>query len=170
MDVPWLVKWDVDNSPGIIVFDMDTDPKGNIYCYLGAGDLETKLDTSWFIPSVKTFPKMAKFNPDGYLEWMREMKLTRTFSFYPNTSSNSMYVDRYGNSYYSFLLPNDFQGISIDSIKFSQPYSYGDLYWGLVKLDTDGKAVDALFPPMANKKDKVSFNNSLKQLMWMKME
>ncbi|MEA3495538.1 MAG: T9SS type A sorting domain-containing protein [Bacteroidota bacterium] len=158
---PWITKYELDDSPGVSIIDMKTDPKGNIYCMVRMiSDFKSKLDTTWITPTVRTIPKMIKFNQDGYVQWITEPFIARTFSEYPKTWSNSMYVDEYGNSYYSFLLPKDFQEFIVDSIKFSQPYKYGDTYWGLLKLDSEGKAVDAIFPPVADKSKKVSFDNS----------
>jgi hypothetical protein len=165
---PWIVNFTLDESPGVYVQDMQTDPKGNIYCYLSMADLETKLDTTWFTPSVYTANKMAKFNPDGYLEWLREPLLTRSLNTYRKNYASYMNVDQYGNSYYSFLLPADFQTFSIDSIFHSQEFEWSNVYWGILKLDTDGNAVDAYFNPIPENVDSVrykynfSFDNSFK--------
>jgi hypothetical protein len=161
---PWLMKYNEDDSPGVTVFDMKCDPNGNIYCFLSMGDFESKLNTSWITPSVRTVQKMVKFNKDGILQWMKEPLIKRTgVLYFPKTDEvNCMYVDIYGNSYYSFMLTGNFEEFFLDSIYFSLPIKNMDRYWGLVKLDTDGNAVDAIFPTIANKKKKVGFNNSFK--------
>jgi hypothetical protein len=59
-----------------------------------------------------------------------------------------MFVDDYGNSYYSFWPPSDIKEFIIDSIHYIQnDPKLESQYWGMLKLDTEGKAVDAFFTP-----------------------